>query len=449
MNASEFASQPSGTQPASIGVESGMVMTVLGPVSVDSLGVTLMHEHILLDASVWWREPPEISRRHIAQQPVNPAILGELRMDPFVNLDNTKLYDSDVAVSELQQFQELGGQTVVDVTNRGIGRDPLALQRISRRTGLQIVCGAGYYLDGSHPPQVALMGVDDIAGEIVRDVVDGIDDTGVRAGIIGEIGVGIDFTAEERKILRGAARAQARSGAALTIHMPGWKRRGHEVLDIVAEEGGNLAHTVLDHMNPSLDDVEYQTSLAERGAFLEYDMIGMDYFYADQQAQSPSDEENAAAIKRLIDAGFLHSILLSQDVFLKMMLTCYGGWGYGHILRHFVPRLRRHGVTEAQIHSLLVENPQRVFSRSSSPRRMIAMSGCRKYLSRTRLTLMPCWRSCQRKRIYSDHQPCPDPGAGYDGCAVRSSVAPGRTAQQENGLNRPQTSTTGTGTTTP
>jgi phosphotriesterase-related protein len=293
---------------------------------------------------------------------VHIGILGELRMDPFVNLDNTKLYDPETGVAELMQYRELGGQTIVDVTVMGIGRDPLALQRVSRRTGLQIICGTGYYLDGSHPPEVKGMSEDDIAEVIACDVVEGIPGTNVRCGIIGEIGVGIGFTAEERKSLRGAARAAARTQAPLTIHMPGWKRRGHEVLDIVAEEGANLRHTVLDHMNPSFMDFDYQVSLIERGVFLEYDMIGMDYFYADQQAQSPSDEENAAAIKRLIDAGYVDSILLSHDVFIKMMLTCYGGFGYGYILRHFVPRLRRHGVSEAQIETLLIENPRRVFS---------------------------------------------------------------------------------------
>jgi phosphotriesterase-related protein len=283
-------------------------------------------------------------------------------MDPFVNLDNTRLYDPETAIAELMQYRELGGQTVVDVTVMGIGRDPFALQRVSRRTGLQIICGTGYYLDGSHPLEVKGMSEEDIAEVIARDVVEGIPGTNVRCGIIGEIGVGIAFTAEERKSLRGAARAAARTQVALTIHMPGWKRRGHEVLDIVAEEGASLRHTVLDHMNPSFMDFDYQASLIERGAFLEYDMIGMDYFYADQQAQSPSDEENAAAIKRLIDAGYVESILLSHDVFIKMMLTCYGGYGYGYILRHFVPRLRRHGVSEAQIETLLIENPRRVFS---------------------------------------------------------------------------------------
>ncbi len=92
----------------------------------------------------------------------------------------------------------------------------------------------------------------------------------------------------------------------------------------------------------------------------------MDYFFADDNAQSPADEENARAIKRLIDAGLIDRLLLSQDVFLKMMLTRYGGFGYGYILRHFVPRLRRHGVTDDEMRTLLVANPRRVFASAAA-----------------------------------------------------------------------------------
>jgi phosphotriesterase-related protein len=351
-----------------IGVRSGTAMTVLGPVPVDQLGVTLMHEHVFLDAGSWWREPAEATRKHLARQPLRIEHLGELRLDPFVSRDNCDLLDEAAAIDELLQFRALGGQTVVDPTNVGIGRDPLALQRVSRLTGLQIVMGCGYYLHPSHPPGVAAMGADDVAAEIVRDVTEGVPGTGVRAGIIGEIGVSAAFTEAERTVLRGAGRASAQTGVPLTIHLPGWERLGHEVLDILEAEGADLAHTVLDHMNPSLRDVAYQTGLADRGAFLEYDMVGMDFFYADQQAQSPSDEENAAAIARLIGLGYLDRLLISQDVFLKMMLTRYGGWGYAYILRHFVPRLRRHGLTEAQIDTLLVDNPRRVFAAADQGR---------------------------------------------------------------------------------
>ena len=204
------------------------------------------------------------------------------------------------------------------------------------------------------------MSADAVADQIVGEALDGID--GVRIGLIGEIGVSSDFTAEEEKSLRGAVRAQARTRLPLMVHLPGWFRLGLKVLDIVAEEGGDPRHTVLCHMNPSFADVDYQTACAARGAFIEYDMLGMDYWYADQQVQCPSDDETAAAIARLVAMGFGHRLLLSQDVFLKMMLTRYGGFGYAYVLRHYVPRLRRHSVPEAAIRAMLVNNPRAVFA---------------------------------------------------------------------------------------
>jgi phosphotriesterase-related protein len=335
-------------------------MTVLGPIAPEALDVTLIHEHLLLDATPWFLEPPEASRRNAAYQPVSIEILGQLRNDPFMNLDNCRLFDEELAIEEARRFRLAGGTSVIDPTCRGIGRDPLALQRISRATGLHVVMGAGYYLQPAHPPHVKAMTVDAIAEEIERDCVDGV--AGVRSGIIGEIGISKDFTSEEEKVLRGAARAQRATGLPLEVHLPGWERHGDRVLDTVAEEGGDVRFTVLCHMNPSGGDFDYQAGLAHRGAWLEYDMIGMDFYYADQSAQSPSDEENALAVRRLRDAGLLGSVLLSQDVFIKIQLVRYGGTGYAHILDHFVPRLRRHGLSEQEIATLLIDNPRRVFT---------------------------------------------------------------------------------------
>jgi phosphotriesterase-related protein len=342
-------------------VGSGQVMTVRGPVAAASLGITLMHEHLLNDCRCWWHRPRDTRRSHLACEPVNAGIVGELRMDPFVNLDNCRLEDERLAAAELLPAVELGCRTVVDPTCRGIGRDASALRRIAEATGLNIVMGGGYYLQASHPPELAGMDADAIADEILRDARDGVDGSSVRIGLIGEIGVSAEFTPAEEKSLRGAARAARRSGLPLMVHLPGWFRLAHRVLDITEAEGAEPAHTVLCHMNPSFADAAYQTSLARRGAFIEYDMIGMDFFYADQGVQCPSDEDNARAIAALIEAGFVGRLLLSQDEFLKMMLTRYGGFGYAYLLRHFVPRLRRHGVTAAAIETMLVGNPRRVF----------------------------------------------------------------------------------------
>lgn len=345
-----------------IGIQSGQVMTVLGPIAVEAMGITLMHEHILLDASNWWRRPCCASDIHLAEKPVDITVLGELRMNPFLVRDNCFLLDTELAIEELTRFSELGGRTVVDPTNFGIGRDPAALQRISRRTGLNIVMGSGYYLEPSHPAEVRELSVEEIADRIVEDVGGGETMPDICAGIIGEIGISKNFTPAEEKSLRAASQASRRTGVPLSIHLPGWERLAHRVLDVIEEEGGDLGHTVLCHMNPSHSDPVYQKALADRGAFLEYDMVGMDYYYADQRAQSPSDDENARAIAMLIDDGYVDRILLSQDVFLKMMLTRYGGFGYGYILKHFVPRLIRHGVDRKTIDRIMIGNPRRVFS---------------------------------------------------------------------------------------
>lgn len=357
-----FAGKPAGRAP--IGIRSGTVMTVTGPVPVDEMGVTLMHEHILLDGGKAWRCPCDIDDegRRVSEQPVNIEIIGELRMNPYLNRDNVSLDDADLALRELERYRRFGGNTVIDATTIGIGRDPEALARIARLSGLRIVMGTGFYLEFSHPDWMRTMDAEAIARFIVDDVGGGETQPPIMAGIIGEIGVSKDFTEAERRSLRGAARASARTGVPLTIHLPGWERLAHEVLDVVESEGADLRHTVLCHMNPSWNDTAYQTSLAARGAFIEYDMIGMDYYYADQEAQSPSDEDNARGILTLVEKGYADRVLMSQDVFLKMMLTRYGGFGYAHVLRHFVPRLKRHGLDEAVIDRMLTDNPKSVFS---------------------------------------------------------------------------------------
>lgn len=336
-------------------------MTVRGPIAADQLGVTLMHEHVLNDCRCWWHAPRTPERQYLAEGFVCMEILGELRQDPFVNRHNITLDDEPLAILELKDFAAAGGNTIVEPTCQGIGRNPLALRRISEATGLNIVMGAGYYLASSHPEKVTRLTVRAIADEIVHEALHGVDGTDVRIGLIGEIGVSADFTAAEEKSLRGAAQAQVRTGLPLMVHLPGWLRLGHRVLDIVADEGADLNHTVLCHMNPSHADIAYQSELADRRAFIEYDMIGMDFFYADQQVQCPSDEDAARSIVTLVEGGYLDRILLSHDVFLKMMLTRYGGNGYAYILKHFLPRLKRHGLDDATLQTLMRDNPRSVF----------------------------------------------------------------------------------------
>jgi phosphotriesterase-related protein len=356
--------QPTPAIPG-IGVHSGQVMTVLGPIPVEQLGITLTHEHIMSDCGCNGPEPPEASRAGLFRKPLTMDILGEVRLLPQCNRDNQRLDDVDLLAAEVSKFRDWGGQTIVEQSLDGIGRDPVGLQMVSRRSGVQIIMGAGYYIEFSHPAKVRHMSPDDIADEIVRDLTEGVPGKGVRAGIIGEIGIDMDFTSEEEKNLRGAARAARRTQVPLSVHVPGGSMRHHEyrtrIMDIVEEEGASLEHTIMDHVPIAPSSMASQFEIAERGAFLGYDSISCNFNWG-MRGWGPPDEETAADIKHLIDAGFLHHILISHDVHLKIMLTAYGGWGYAYMLKTFVHRMRAIGITDEQISTMLVDNPRRLFS---------------------------------------------------------------------------------------
>jgi phosphotriesterase-related protein len=336
------------------------VRTVLGEIDSADLGVTLFHEHLFVDGTGAWRRPApgDEEARRVAEAPVSIEDLGRLRNDPYLSLDNTRLDNRDVAVAEATWFAKAGGRTIIDQSSASMGRDPDGLRQVAERTGLQIVMGCGFYLQRTHPAGLASMSPDDIADLIELELRDGVG--GIRPGIIGEIGVGPDFTPGEERVLRGAARAQRRARVPLSVHLPGWLRHGHRVLDVVEEEGGDLRATVLCHMNPSMADRDYQCSLADRGARLGYDMVGMELCYPGE-GQSPSDDDNARAVAALIRDGYAGSLLLSGDVFLKVLLRRYGGFGYDHLITNFLPRLEALGVERTVARGLITDNPRAVF----------------------------------------------------------------------------------------
>ena len=337
------------------------VMTVTGAVDSADLGITLPHEHIVNDVTSWWQATRSTgwSAEEFETHPVTMDIVWDLKQDPFGNRDNCLLDDEELAVEEVGRYASMGGQTIVDATGLGLGRDLDLLRRVSERTGVNIIAGTGYYLDGAQPAEIKSLTPEQIAEHIVDDVTEGVG--GIRPGIIGEIGVGADFTPAEQVSLQGALIAQRELGLPIEVHLPAWFRRGGEVLDLAEQHGVDPASVVLCHMGPSGDDLSYQEELLRRGAWVQYDMIGMEVFYADQDVQCPSDEENAVWLCRLVERGHLAQLLISQDIFLKSLLRRYGGPGYGHILQYFVPRLRRLGMDQDDINHLLMINPRTLF----------------------------------------------------------------------------------------
>jgi len=299
------------------------IMTVLGPVAADTLGIVLPHEHLLCDM-----------RR----------VTGNF--DHLVD-------DAMLAIKEVKQFKDAGGTSVVDVTSWGLGRDPRTLQHISQETGLHIVMGCGWYRGPFLPERIERANANELAAEIVRDLTEGADDTGIRAGIIGEIGADKDYISPaEERVFRAAARAHNQTGAAITTHAFLYPV-GLDQLDILQEEGADLRRVIVGHCDTYLS-LDYHEAIVKRGAYVQYDDIGKRYHCP--------DERRIAALIELIRRGYVSQILLSSDVCLRSHLHLNGGIGYDHVLAKFLPALREAGVSEEQIEMMTVENPKRVLA---------------------------------------------------------------------------------------
>jgi phosphotriesterase-related protein len=352
------------------------VMTVSGPVLPEDLGITLSHEHCLVDLRSYWKTPPEEARRALAEAPIAWKNIGYSRRNPFLSRDNLVLSNVELAVRELMEFGSLGGRTVVDLTLPDIGRDPSTLLDLSQKTGLNIVAGCGHYIQISHPPELAAESLDSITRRFLAEIQEGIGDTNIRAGVLGEIGTSSPIHPDEEKVLRAAARAHKATGIAIAVHLSPapsldlWA--GHAVLDILESEGVNPGRVLLCHLDNMLapgEDfqkaIQQHFSLGRRGCFLGYDGCGKEhYFPSGSRAAFPSfwcphDRERAKASASLLEAGFGEQLLLSHDVCFKIELVEYGGFGYGHLLRTFASNLQDYGVGEPQIHKLLVDNPRR------------------------------------------------------------------------------------------
>ena len=343
---------------------SGQAQTVLGPIAGEAMGVTLPHEHLLIDFEVMFREPANGAERGLARQPVSLANLGWVRHHFSSNLDNLQLLDERVARDEALLFKHAGGQTFVDPTNRGLARDPLALARIARATGLNVIMGSGYYVAAAHPADMDRRTSDDIARELVTDLTVGVDGTGVRAGFIGEIGTTWPWADNEKKVVRAAVAAQRETGAALMIHPGRHERLPLQIVDFIRREGADLGRTIMCHIERTIADPAVLTDLAATGVYLEYDLFGLEtsYYPYNPAFDMPNDGERMRQILGLIERGHLDQILMSHDIAYKHCLTRWGGFGYHHLLVNVIPRLRAKGADDKTVQTLLIDNPRRAFA---------------------------------------------------------------------------------------
>jgi phosphotriesterase-related protein len=332
----------------------------------ESLGITLTHEHLLSDMSSWFVEPLTAVERRLAHEPIRLDNLWWVRTHSIYHADNVKLNDEDLAVKEACLYKWEGGHSIVELSSVGMCRDPLGLARISRATGLNVIMGSGYYIGSSHPPELATMTEEEIAEEIVQDFMVGVADTGVRAGIIGEIGCSMPLEEGEKKSLRASAIAQQRTGAAITVHPSPSDDLVLEIVDTLDHAGADLSRTIICHIDLWTYSRDTCRRLADAGCYLEYDRFTTvpevyPPFYLRGRHLTPlSDIQKINDIVELIGEGYLEQILIAQDNCFKSQLVAYGGCGYAHILRDVVPVMRVNGLSEEQIHVLMVQNPKRI-----------------------------------------------------------------------------------------
>ena len=334
-----------------------MIQTVTERIKKENLGAVLPHEHILIDL------------RFLAGKPDNPDFYDKLSManrwriysDPYMLLDNAVMDSEEVALKELLALKADGCGTVVDVTLDEIGRNPLALKRLSEKSGVKIVMGSGFYISAAHTEEFKRMTLKDAAARIIGDLTVGVQGTGIKAGVIGEIGTSANITEHEYKALDAAAEASMATGAGIHIHTSLYEKNGLAVADRLIRRGVKPSRICIDHIDVVLNG-DYLLRLLDKGVYIEYDDFGKEFYIPKRKTGAlrgrfAYDLERAKTIVRLAKRGYVKQILITNDICLKSMLLNYGGNGYGHILRNIIPMLRGEGLNAEQIDVITRANP--------------------------------------------------------------------------------------------
>jgi phosphotriesterase-related protein len=312
------------------------VETVRGPVPLDQLGPTLMHEHIFV---------------------LDPEALVN-----YGRLWGESYWDEDVrvtdAIEKLNRVRAAGIETIVDPTALGLGRDIRRIQRVNDGVDLNIVVATGVYAFLELPGFLGYRSDDWLVELFVREIREGIDDTGVKAaflkcciehyGIVGDI----------PRILSAVAAAAVETDAPVMVHTSAPTKRGIDALEFLTREGVDPRRVVIAHAGDS-NDLEYIRAIADTGASLGLDRFNIPHF-------NP-DEDRIRTMVALIAEGYLDRIHLGHDgaCFYDFMIGnppfAQERPDYLHISTTIVPRLLEEGVTQEQIDEIFVENPRRFF----------------------------------------------------------------------------------------
>ena len=342
------------------GNSSDSVSTVLGDITGDELGLTLVHEHVISDVRVLQSEAFDESRLAFREMPVDEVNPTLLRRDPTVCTDNCILRDEDTAVNELLAYRKAGGQSVVECSCIGLGRDAEALARVALASEVNIVAPTGYYLWRSVDEATRELSVRELARRMVADLSKGIGGTSVLAGFIGEVGTSAPLHAFEARVLKAAAHAYSETGKPINVHLDPSGQEAERVLEILLGGGVPAGRVIMGHVDlPAVANISYIRKIASAGVFLGLDTFGTTFEYDSDQATDPTDTARMILLKSLVDMGLEDQLVLSQDIAFKCQLLRYGGGGYAHLLTNLRPAIVSRGVPEEIVYKCLVQNPLR------------------------------------------------------------------------------------------
>lgn len=335
------------------------IETVLGPIDPSEIEWTSIHEHVYIDASVWYdparEDAPENGEITLANH-------GALRWNLLAHRGNMIIDEPALAESELRDVKASGGSAIVDMTTIGLGRDVGKLPELSRRTGVHIIVGSGCYIHDSHPEWVKSISEDDLAQFFINELTVEIESTGIRSAFLGEIGTSSPITSRERKVLSAAGTAAAETGACVNVHLDGQGMYGLEAFNILSSQGVDPSRIIMGHVDEHLD-LGYHREMLATGSTLAYDTFGQEYYFNDDY-KDPSDDQRLALLVPLIEDGFESQLVLGCDVWTKMNLVAYGGYGYAHLFKRIVPLLKRkYQITNQQVDQMLMHNPRRLLNR--------------------------------------------------------------------------------------
>ena len=335
------------------------MQTVLGPADPARLGIVLPHEHILCNVT-----PPGV--REAAgglETEITLENAHEVRYHWIGHYGNHVLDDIETAVREVTRFREAGGGTIVDVTIAGIRPQPAGLADVAHQSGVTVVAGVGYYIESFAGALIEARSVDDLAASLIDSFADGIDESGVRPGIIGEIGVSDPWSAAEQRVMTAAVLAQQTTGAAITVHPGRDPGSPLAIVRYVAACGGDTRRLVIGHLDRTLFSYDEVARLLDEGCVGEWDFFGIESsYYPFADIDLPNDGQRLNLIRRLVAAGYGDRILISQDICTKTRLVRWGGHGYAHLPAAVIPMMRRKGFTDADIDCIMRHTPARLLT---------------------------------------------------------------------------------------